>query len=552
MAVFVELTTDAFEEVLGEQTARRTADGRSLSGGRRIARRPTRGLEIKEDTPAAIKVIRSDGSEIPLVDSSSSTGRSSEYTNFILQSVTEARMEKHQIVETFGSSYIFFFGESPRFLDVSSVIVNSHDFNWEAEWWENYDKNFRGTRLVEQGARLFLFYEDNVVEGYMVMSQATKVSDQPHLIQMSFRLFLTNYRNISFIGSPQFPIHESSVVIEGVDLALENQSGDARNQALTAGAPDRGSQLVNAISGGEFDQGPSLSDLLRNTPPTGAIDPEVQAALDRIGNPGEPGRRGLPQRSLIAANLDEFVGLSLNQISTSGFVSSGIFTNNAQSAMTPLERSHLESDDLHQDAISTLGEQGVSINDPTALRDLGLQPNFPSGQGATFRPQEGDRFSFSNDPNTEVLDDQVNSNSRFRKDPLGAIYGGTVEDDRVKDNRFSQGVGDSEYGYKSEFSAGPGFARAGFGDFGGPGFGSGQGAAGDPGFRDPSAFTFRGVVANAAAFAKFQKPQPDPTAFGRGNGLGASSSGLSGGAAVQINGKPSAFSIISVGGTLGA
>lgn len=555
MAVFVELTTDAFEEVLSSQSARRTADGRSAGGGRRIARRPTRGLEIKEDTPAAIKVIQADGTELPLVDSSSATGTStSGYSNFILQSVTEARMEKHQIVETFGASYIFFFGESPRFLDISAVVVNSHDFNWEAEWWENYENNFRGTKLVERGARLFMFYDDNVVEGYMIMSQAAKVSDQPHLIQLSYRLFLTGYRNVSFIGSPQFPIHASSVVTEEADLATKNQSGTSRDTILSDGQPDRGSQLIKAISGGSLSQAPSLSELLRNKPATGAIDPQVKIALDRLGNPSGGNRNGLPLRSLIAANLDEFIGLSLNQISTSGFVSSGVFTNNAQSAMTPADRAHLESDNLHNDAISTLGEQGADINSPSTLKDMGLQANFSAGAkagataGASFRPKEGASFGFGTGAQTQ--DNPIDSTSRFSKDPLGAIYGGTSETDRLKDDRFDEGVGDSEYGYNSEFSSGPGFAKAGFGDFGGPGYGSAQGASGDPGFRNPSAFTFRGVVANKAAFAKFRKPKSDPTTFGKGNGLGASSSGLTGGAAVKIQGKPSAFSLVSVGGAL--
>jgi len=40
-----------------------------------------------------------DGSALPLLDSSSSTGTNTDgYTNFILQTVQEQRMEKHQIV----------------------------------------------------------------------------------------------------------------------------------------------------------------------------------------------------------------------------------------------------------------------------------------------------------------------------------------------------------------------------------------------------------------------------------------------------------------------
>jgi hypothetical protein len=114
--IFVEIVTDAFEENFQRQAAG-FQNGKSRAGraGSSVARRPTRGLEIKEDTYASLKVILSDGSELQLVDSSQGNGVSSGYSNFMLQSVQEASMEKHQIVETFGAPYIFFFGEARGF-----------------------------------------------------------------------------------------------------------------------------------------------------------------------------------------------------------------------------------------------------------------------------------------------------------------------------------------------------------------------------------------------------------------------------------------------------
>jgi hypothetical protein len=177
-----------------------------------------RGLEIKEDTYALIRLIQVDGTEIPLVDSGSSTGESTAYANFLLQSVQEVRMEKHQIVETFGEPYIFFFGEAPRFLDVSAMLISSHDFNWEAEWWFNYENYLRGTKSVELGARTFLFYDDNIVGGYMLQAQSVKTSDQPLAVTLSFRMFVTDYENISFVGDPNFPVRSYVNLPDGVTL----------------------------------------------------------------------------------------------------------------------------------------------------------------------------------------------------------------------------------------------------------------------------------------------------------------------------------------------
>jgi len=221
MAIFIELVTDAFEDVFRAQSANHQGGtgGRSSRAGKTIVRRPVRGIEIKDDTYAYLKVIMANGRELPLLDSSSYTGSNAAgYTNFILQSVSEQRMEKHQIVETFGDSYVFFFGESPRFLDCQAVLINTHDFNWRAEWWHNYEHYLRGTKLVELGARCYMFWDDNVVEGYMLMAAANEVSEQPYTVSLQFRFFVTKYQNISLNNVEQFPVRSSVFLPAGVEL----------------------------------------------------------------------------------------------------------------------------------------------------------------------------------------------------------------------------------------------------------------------------------------------------------------------------------------------
>jgi hypothetical protein len=221
MAVFIELVTDAFEDVFRSQSAARQGGGGRKTGraGKTIVRRPVRGIEIKDDTYAYLKVIMANGKALPLLDSSSILGTNeSGYTNFILQSVTEQRMEKHQIVETFGDSYVFFFGESPRFLDCQAVLINSHDFNWRAEWWYNYEHYLRGTKLVEYGARCYLFWDDNVVEGYMLMANANEIADSPYTVSLQFRFFVTKYQNINLSNVEQFPTRSSIQLPAGVEL----------------------------------------------------------------------------------------------------------------------------------------------------------------------------------------------------------------------------------------------------------------------------------------------------------------------------------------------
>lgn len=304
MSVFIELTTDAFQARFDERKSEKQRQRRGA--GSADVRRPLRGLEIKDDTYAILKVVTSDGQEIKLVNSSSEDGKSTEYANFIIQSVQEARMEKHQIVETFGESYIYFFGEAPRFLDVSAVLVDSLDFNWHAEFWENYERYFRGTKLVEMGARTYLFYEDNIVEGYMLNATAVKTSDAPLMVRLQFRLYLTNYSNISIIGDPAFPIRGSLIIPDEVG-DVNKLDVDRFAYLATLGANLQqagfggGAQFQEAFANGYQGQGaagipPELYGIFLNA---------SEALGDGQKHP-ERFQRKLPLRTKIADNADEY------------------------------------------------------------------------------------------------------------------------------------------------------------------------------------------------------------------------------------------------------
>lgn len=329
MAVFIEVTTDAFENNFQERGDNMAASNRRAGASR--VRRPLRGLEIKEDTFAIMKVIRSDGSDIPLFDSGTESGSTTDYANFILQSVQEARMEKHQIVDTFGESYIFFFGEAPRFLDVQVVLLNSNDFNWEAEWWANYNLYLRGTRSVELGARTYLFYDDNIVEGYMLQAQAVKTSDQPLMVMLSFKLFVTNYRNISFVGNPDFPIRSSVVLPPGTPSLREAMNGEQ----LNAFVADSTGADANGFATGGFD----LSS-------------------------------GGPLRGKYTDNLDEFTApLDNNKKDPyAGFIDR-------------IEKEYQESKDLLTQIIDKMTALGADVNNSNFMQSMGLGPYFSFRKG---------------------------------------------------------------------------------------------------------------------------------------------------------------------------
>ena len=346
MAVFYELTTDVFKDRFDRIGPTSPYAARA---GAASARRPLRGLEVKEDTFAVLKVIDLLGREIKLYDSSTATGKGSANTNFILQAVHEARAEKFQIVETFGDPYIFFFGEAPRFLECASVLINSQDFNWKAEFWANYDQYLRGSKCAELGARIYMLYDDVIVEGYMLNASASDDAQNPMMVQMQFKLFLTNYRNISMVGDPNFPIRL------GVDI--DTAQGKPFQTLRSSSDP---SQV--------YDPNSPTWDL----PGTNLVnDFGQQATYDPDTNTWSTE----PLRSLIIDNVDEWTG---------------------QQTLELPGGNDTEVDDLIQEAVKEAAKNAANMNNVDSITDSGLdKANSGQGTGGPAPTQK---------PNTPVAD----------------------------------------------------------------------------------------------------------------------------------------------------
>lgn len=166
-------------------------------------RRPLFGISIKEATYASISVVTSAGDKVALIDSSAGAsnadvdGKSGDNHNFILQSVQFARQERVQIQETFGDFYTFFFGERPSTANISGILMNTRDFNWKNEFMRNYDKYLRGTKCVETRSRVYLGFDDVVLEGYILNTTNVYAAQNPYLVPFSFSLLITNYVDLS-------------------------------------------------------------------------------------------------------------------------------------------------------------------------------------------------------------------------------------------------------------------------------------------------------------------------------------------------------------------
>lgn len=236
MSVFISVSTDAFGPGSLEDSSWRAA---------KHVRRPTRGIQLKPDTYATIRVVTATGVDLLMIDSGSANvqngiGRSAKYSNFLLQAIDDQRAEKQQIVETFGEDYVYFFGERPRVLQFSGVLMNTKDFNWKNEWWKNYNDLFRGTRLAEEGARLYIYFDDVVVGGYVMGSSSQISANDPYKCPFSFQLFVTDYVDLSTVGSVFFqeagaygnlPTDTVGAAVPGMPVSTASALSDAAQKA---------------------------------------------------------------------------------------------------------------------------------------------------------------------------------------------------------------------------------------------------------------------------------------------------------------------------------
>jgi len=344
MTVFIEATTDAY----AVQRQQASEDYRTQFQSSASVRRPTRGYILKEQTYAIIRVMKADGTFLPIIDAAGEQIVQEEnkayttfYSNFFVQSIQEQRQEKQQIIDTFGDSYIFFFGESPRMLTVNGMLLNTADFNWRAEWWENYDKFFRGTKLVEMGARLYLIFEDVMVEGYMVAAQAQEAADNPQIIQFGFQMFVTGYVNMSTIGSPDFPISHDLVYASANSY---EQGAQQLNQAVS----DR--ELAGDATGATTD------DLGLQPNPFNETDPGSGRLLadtmrDGSSSAGDPATSSMQQRAAAARGDADQLSFSPRPGSATGtfqdnwdeYVVRGINAGNPDLAEEPSEQQWADS-----------------------------------------------------------------------------------------------------------------------------------------------------------------------------------------------------------------
>jgi hypothetical protein len=337
MAVFIEARTDPFIENRNRLTGSiARGRGRSWNSAGLNIRRPTRGVQIKPNTYAIIRIMDKDGNFIPVIDAAGEIRQNNDgrgynqfYTNFLVQTVGEQRSEKQQIQETFGDWFIYFYGSAPEILQVQGFLLNTDDFNWHNEFWENYERYFKGTKLVEKGARLYFIFDDMMVEGYMINANATLNQDNLSIIPFSFSIVVMSYSSITFTGDPRYPTELPRTDTETFSLlysAVQKQVTPASMKF------DLGIQgLIKSAIGGGATLAASLRAKLSFDPGT----TNLYETFKLVRNNNNPRELPKPGYGEFKDNLDEFIVRSVHLVNNGEFRSMPGQVNNGEFRSMP-------------------------------------------------------------------------------------------------------------------------------------------------------------------------------------------------------------------------
>jgi hypothetical protein len=141
-------------------------------------KRPLNGV-ISVETPATIMIAKKSG-EITF-----------QSNKFILQQLSMPKQERFQIIETFGSPHVFFYGERSKVYTMQGVLLDAfyqsqeptdstlpYKHMWARGFQYFYDNYLRGSRLIATGSKAILHTNGWLIYGYPVQLVLNKESMQ--------------------------------------------------------------------------------------------------------------------------------------------------------------------------------------------------------------------------------------------------------------------------------------------------------------------------------------------------------------------------------------
>ena len=207
------------------------------------------------------------------------------YTKFILENVQEAHTERSQIVQTFGDFYVFMFGENPPVYNYSGTLFNSKSANWLADFMFLYENYLRGTKCVENRARIILTYAGRQVEGFILGTSNVTNATTDKGAAFSFQMVITDRKILQKSADFGKAFVGASFNKRGEFIAL------LTDQGLSFPPSSEAYNTVKAVSSAKANPATAQKKTVADKPVVenkfgsklGAIQATVTGALKKVG-----------------------------------------------------------------------------------------------------------------------------------------------------------------------------------------------------------------------------------------------------------------------------
>ena len=113
------------------------------------------------------------------------------FKNFSLLQVNESRAELAKITKTFGKKWhAFFFNQEPRVYSFTGIFLDSKNYNYYEDFMKAYDMYLAGSKCLENNYKMYLSYENKIIDGLMLGINTTSNSSDIHHKGFSFQLLV--------------------------------------------------------------------------------------------------------------------------------------------------------------------------------------------------------------------------------------------------------------------------------------------------------------------------------------------------------------------------
>lgn len=311
----------------------------SASGNQDLLRENSlaRQLMEKANRPATIRLIRRIKPNEMLNRDPTQGGRQLPFVNvippntkFFLESVTENREEKVQVIDSFGEWTALFFGGRPEVYTYSGTLLNARNHDWANEFSENYDNFLRGTQAVRYQATIFLQYDNMLVQGYMLNSTFQRNALTDKGVPFSFSLLVIarsplNPRNLANLRTARSGSTDAEQQLyQNMQESLDLLSGSPADQA------DKRDQMDTFLLMREFFAGNYIPPAGVGTSfdATGTLQGQNAAAPGVIGGTTQQSDVLNPYAPTYTSRLDtnqlnQIVGRDVTQDATPSVVGAG-------------------------------------------------------------------------------------------------------------------------------------------------------------------------------------------------------------------------------------